>query len=455
MADGRYLLLRYHNLVSRHAKPLKCQFCFKKFSAQELESHFFSEHRYRFPSQNSCPWCAGERSWKPRQKHRHARHLSECFKRYQNRHEWINSGTCEPREFYGRTMLFDAHIYAYESVFLPPLQRRIDWWDVKEEEGQQKKQQLFVESEDLGIGYVRKFIHFEGSPVGWFHLAVRAYALAEFFDRFEDYRDRAFLLEFSCWCDGGEPHEDSFHRHHRHMIAVARNGKDFYENCWKKVEVKNAPDCYKMCRVIGSWIHLKNTIFCLSSRKASCGFFDSDFVQQQQQRIGLCHFYIFRPLATHFKWRVALALDGEEGVREAITSSKRYMPVTPFASKCSLGPRRLWRVKMGDVIDPLNYFSLESAKRDWWWYPPRRQQLILDEVIPLVKEIDSLKLEMEKCKRDESELKKQLEELKVELEKRNCRNVSELWRPEKFWVCLFLFLSVCSALTTVKSIRST
>lgn len=407
MADGRYLLHSYYNLLNHHEKPLKCQFCFKLFSAEDLECHFFSDHRYRFPSLNSCPWCAGIHSWKnPRQKYRHARHLLDCFKRYRNRCKWINNSCTAPREFYGRPILPDAHIYAYESVFLPPLHGRVDWWDKKEEV---EKKQLFVESDDLGISYIRKFIHFEESPVVWFHLVVRAYALAEFFERFENYweHNQAFLLEFSCWCDGGEFHDDPFHRHHRHMIALTRNGKDFYENCWKKFEVTTA-ERYKMCRPIQSWVQLKNTLFCLSSRKASCSF-TLGFVQQHHQRISSCHFYIFRPLSSDFKWRAALALDGAEGIQEAISSSRRHMPVTPFASKCTLGPRRQWRVKIGDVMDSLNL----PAKKDWWWYPPRKQQLILDEVVPLVKEIESLK---RKRKEIIPQLKKQFEELKIEIE---------------------------------------
>lgn len=368
MADGQYLLHHYYNLVNTHPKPLKCQFCFKIFSAEELENHFFSEHRYHFPSRNSCPWCAGERSWKSRQKHRHARHLSSCFKRYKNRYEWNNNNS-KPRDFYGRKMLSDAHLYAYESVFLPPLN---GWWGEEEEEQQQ---QLFMESEDLAMRYIRKFIHFEGSPVGWFHLIVRAYALGTFFENFETYWDRAFLLEFSCWCDGGEPYEDLFRRHHRHFIALARNGKDFYENFWKKIQ--------GMCYAIGSWRHLKNTIISLSSRKATCSLFD-DWRRQKQS----CHFYIFRPLAPHFKWRASLA---SGNIGEAITSLKGGEPVTPFAGKCCLGPRRMWRVKIGDLIDPwlitrLSRPLLESAKNDWW-YPPKRQQVILDEVVPLMRQI--------------------------------------------------------------------
>lgn len=430
MADGSYLLQRYYILINSHTKPLKCQFCFKKFLAEDLENHFFSEHRYRYPSQNACPWCAGNRSWKPRQKSRHARHLLNCFKRYKNRYEWVDSSKiCESREFYGRPKLCEMHPYAYESVFLPPL--RGGWWNLKEE--QQQQPPLCLENEDLGIHYVREFIHFDGSPVCWFHLAVRAYALSAFFETFGKFweRDRAFLLEFSCWCDGGEPYEDSFLLHHRHMIVMVRNRKDFYENFWKKFEInqQDGSSCggrYKMCRVIRSWIQLKNTIFCLSSRKANCEFFDEDDMvrSSHQRRPNLCHFYIFRPLSPDFKWRVPLKLASKEGMAETITSLMRETPVTEFASKCSLGSCRRWRVKFGDVIGIINnnFLSIPESMKNDWWYPPRKQQEILDQVVPLMKKIEWLNMENEgqcgsekRMERSEVEMKKQLEELKVGL----------------------------------------
>lgn len=440
-----YLLQRYYILVNSHTKPLKCQFCFKKFSAEDLENHFFSEHRYRFPSSNSCPWCAGNRSWKkPRQKCRHARHLLNCFKRYKDRYEWVdyssstNNKICdESREFYGRPKLCEVHPYAYESVFLPPPPPGGGWWNLKQEP------LCLEENENLGMHYVREFIHFDGSSVCWFHLAVRAYALAAFFETFRKFweRDRAFLLEFSCWCDGSHEEEEeeeySFLRlHHRHMIVMARNGKDFYENFWKKFEINNQQQQggrYKICR---SWIQLKNTILCLSSRKASCNFFD------WSNQPNLCHFYIFRSLSPDFKWRVPLKLASKEGMAETITILMREIPVTEFASKCSLGSRRMWRVKFGDAIEIIdgNNFLLwlssylpESMKNDWW-YPPRKQQEILDHVVPLMKKIEWLNMGREKSMEGSEmmiEMKKQLKELKIGLNEIKRQSSSSTTTTEK------------------------
>lgn len=458
MAEGRYNLHRYRNLVNRCLKPLRCQFCSRKFSARELENHLFGDHRYRFPSINSCPWCAGNRSWRRAgQKNRHARHLTDCFKRYRKHFEWTGPEPpiCEAREMYGRSTVL-LHPRAYESAFLPPpydpsRDTSLAWWRLKED-------QQFIESDDLGIAYVRKFIQFEGSAVGWFHLIVRACALGEFFERFEEYvdpaddsrRHRAFLLEFSCWCDGGERYDDPVHRHHRHMIVVARNGKEFYDQCWKKVVVVGGLPVdnyrYKLCYKIRSWKHLKNTLFCVSSRTSSCDFGDVSEEENEGTPRSSNHFYVFRPVTPRFKLRAALALDGVEGIREMITSLEGQRPVTSFARKCSRGTGR-WRVKIGDVIDPRierflyqpngMYFEkstreyFESAKRDWW-YPPSNQQRILDEVVPLVREIESARryrnelekrLESQKAesRQRESELKKQLKEQKVDLNRERAK----------------------------------
>lgn len=429
MSDGRYFLHRYYNLVNRHRKPLRCRFCSQKFSARELESHFFERHRYRFPNLHSCPWCVGNVFWKPRKKNRYGRHLSDCFKRYGKQFEWAEpeecfddlKPVCGAREWYGRWMLFDLHPYAYESVYLPVANddEGVSWWRLNEENTRRLR---FID--DLGLSYVRKFLQFEGSTVGWFHLIVRAHALGEFFERFEEYvdpendskRHRAFLLEFSCWCDGGERYEDPTRRHHRHMIAVARNGKEFYDQCWKKVVVEEKPPVsdyrYKLCYDIRSWRRLKDTLFHVSSRNSKkCDFVERFAVEKEpcdrETFAGSCHFYVFRPVTPRFELRAAL--DGVEGIREAITSLRERKPVTPFALKCDRGPGSAWRVKIGDVIDPHTERSveregremhgvrrgkefLESAKNDWW-YPPRNQQRILDEVVPLVREIESLRFE--------------------------------------------------------------
>lgn len=448
MSDSRYFLHRYHNLVNSHRKPLRCRFCSEKFSARELESHFFDEHGYRFPNRDSCPWCVGNVSWKPRRKHKHARHLSDCFKSYGRQFEWTEPRpderfdelpVCRAKEWYGRWMLFDLHPYAYESVFLPVAGDDVStaWWSSNEEE-EEDDSRLLRSADDSGIAHVRKFLRFEGSAVGWFHLIVRAHALGEFFERFEEYvdpadhakRHGAFLLEFSCWCDGGERYDDPAHRHHRHMIAVARNGKDFYDRCWKRVaaaaeEMPPVSDYrYKACREIRTWSRLKETIFDLSSRRSKeCEFAEKE--RSDRKTTGSCRFYVFRPVTPSFELRAAF--DGVEGIRETITTLRGRKPVTPFALRCDRGScsdSGAWRVKIGDVLDPhvegillrqverdrtrlenrdapnARFFGgggggrafLESAKRDWW-YPPENQQRTLDEVVPLVREMESLRFE--------------------------------------------------------------
>lgn len=302
---------------------------------------------------------------------------------------------CEAREMYGRSAL-QLHPHAYESVFLPPPYGEsrdacLAWWRLKEDAGQQH----FIENDDLGIGYVRKFIQFEGSAVGWFHLVVRARGLGEFFERFQEYvdpaddskRHRAFLLEFSCWCDGGERYADPIYRHHRHMIAVARNGKGFFEQCWKKVD-----NPFKLCHKIQSRNDLRNVLFYVSSRKSSCNFGVTED-EDEEDKCKTCHFYVFRPLTSNFNLRASLALDdGVEGIREMISSLEK--PATSFASKCSRGPDGCWRVKICKLIDPqiesLCGTNLDSAENDWW-YPPKHQQRVLDQVVPLVKKIESMR----------------------------------------------------------------
>lgn len=86
MTPMDHALKQYAILVCNHQKYVFYQLCRSTLPSKEVERHMFSVHEDYFPDRHRCPWCLGNYSWPPRQKYRHAEHLTACFKRY-----WRNS----------------------------------------------------------------------------------------------------------------------------------------------------------------------------------------------------------------------------------------------------------------------------------------------------------------------------------------------------------------------------
>lgn len=191
------------------------------------------------------------------------------------------------------------------------------------------------------IAYVHYFLQTHHNTE-WLHVKIRAPAMQSFYNLLNAQDERVRTLNFSCWCNGGDP-EEAFLRQHRHFIVVCSPPGYFEEHVERHIQLTCLPHPdYKgiYSKRIVSAMQLVNTMGSLSTHETRC-LFDCKGPLQHN------HFKIFMTLSRNYKLPCVLQWDG--GILELLDQEYHDLDLDAVEPSAFQFVQNKWRIKIRNL----------------------------------------------------------------------------------------------------------